>query len=98
MVATVAPPREQLLEKEELITGCEAIAHAIRLADADVIAAYPIRPYDGVMQSVAKMISNGELDTEYMVAEGEHSQFELVKHASAVGARVFVGVSGVGWF
>ena len=98
MVATVAPPREQLLEKEELITGCEAIAHAIRLADADVIAAYPIRPYDGVMQSVAKMISNGELDTEYIVAEGEHSQFELVKHASAVGARVFVGSSGVGWF
>jgi pyruvate ferredoxin oxidoreductase alpha subunit len=31
------------------------------------------------------------------VAEGEHSQFEIVKHASTVGARVFCGSSGVGW-
>ena len=35
---------------EELISGSEAIAHACRLADVDVITAYPIRPYDTVMQ------------------------------------------------
>lgn len=98
MAISIAQPRQEILENEELITGCEAIAHAIRLVDADVIAAYPIRPYDGVMQAVAKMIANGDLDTEYIVAEGEHSQFEIVKHASAVGSRVFVGSSGVGWF
>lgn len=85
-------------EREELISGCEAIAHACRLADIDVVTAYPIRPYDTVMQMVAKMIANGDLDAEYIVAESEHSQFEIVKHASAVGARVFVGSSGVGWF
>src|SRR5574341_258571 len=50
------------VENEQLLTGCEAIAEAMRLAD------------------------------------GEHSQFEIVKHASAVGSRVFVGSSGVGWF
>jgi pyruvate ferredoxin oxidoreductase alpha subunit len=98
MVVSAVRTQERLLETEELITGCEAIAHAIRLADTDVVAAYPIRPYDGVMQAVAKMIANGDLDTEYIVAEGEHSQFEIVKHASAVGSRVFVGSSGVGWF
>jgi pyruvate ferredoxin oxidoreductase alpha subunit len=38
------------------------------------------------------------MDAEYIVAEGEHSQFEIVKHACAVGSRVFVGSSGVGWF
>ncbi|MGZ6139991.1 MAG: hypothetical protein ACXWLA_04915, partial [Myxococcaceae bacterium] len=59
--------------------------------------AYPIRPYDTVMQYVAKLVANGELDCEYIVAESEHSQFEIVKHASAVGARVFCGSSGVGW-
>src|SRR6266540_70868 len=98
MAVSAVKPLEKLLEQEELITGCEAIAHAIRLADCDVVAAYPIRPYDGVMQAVAKMIANGDLDTEYIVAEGEHSQFEIGKHASAVGSRVFVGSSGVGWF
>ena len=84
-------------EKEALISGSEAIAVACKLADVDVITAYPIRPYDTVMQYVAKLVANGELDCEYIVAESEHSQFEIVKHASAVGARVFCGSSGVGW-
>ncbi|MFQ6022242.1 MAG: pyruvate ferredoxin oxidoreductase, partial [Acidiferrobacterales bacterium] len=83
---------------EELISGSEAVAHAVKLADVDVITAYPIRPYDTVMQYVSQMISNGDFDCEYIVAESEHSQFEIVKHASAVGARVFCGSSGVGWF
>src|SRR5437763_11152228 len=86
------------LEVEALVTGCEAIAEAIRLADVDVMAAYPIRPYGGVMQAAAKLIADGKMDVEYIVADGEHSQFEIVKHACAVGARVFVGSSGVGWF
>jgi pyruvate ferredoxin oxidoreductase alpha subunit len=84
-------------EKTELITGSEAIAIACQLADVDVITGYPIRPYDTVMQYIAKLVSNGDFDCEYIIAEGEHSQFEIVKHASAVGARVFTGSSGVGW-
>ena len=82
---------------EKLMTGTQAVAQAVRLADVDVTSAYPIRPYDGVMQAVAKLIADGDLDAEYIVAEGEHSQFEICKHASAVGSRVFVGSSGVGW-
>ncbi len=91
--AQKAPPHEQT----SLITGSEAIAVACKLADVDVITAYPIRPYDTVMQYVAKLVAEGELDCEYIVAESEHSQFEIVKHASACGARVFCGSSGVGW-
>src|SRR6184192_947498 len=88
---------EQPVEHTALITGSEAIAVACKLADVDVITAYPIRPYDTVMQYVAKLVANGEMDCEYIIAEGEHSQFEIVKHASACGARVFCGSSGVGW-
>jgi pyruvate ferredoxin oxidoreductase alpha subunit len=84
-------------DETSLITGSEAIAVACKLADVDVITAYAIRPYDTVMQYIAKLVANGELDCEYIVAEGEHSQFEIVKHASACGARVFCGSSGVGW-
>src|SRR5438132_1892962 len=96
--AESAKPRKLEGEEELLVTGSEAIAHALRLADVDIVAAYPIRPYDAVMQAVAAMIADGKMDCEYIVAEGEHSQFEIVKHASAVGARAFVGSSGVGWF
>src|SRR5512136_755199 len=93
-VATLEAPAK---EKELLISGCAAIAQALRLASIDVVTAYPIRPYDTVMQAVAKLIANGELDADYIVASSEHDQFEIVKHASAVGARVFCGSSGVGW-
>ncbi|MDR7494586.1 MAG: pyruvate ferredoxin oxidoreductase [Armatimonadota bacterium] len=93
-VEQVAAPQK---ETDALISGSEAIAVACKLADVDVITAYPIRPYDTVMQYVAKLVANGELDCEYIVAESEHSQFEIVKHACAAGARVFCGSSGVGW-
>jgi len=83
---------------EELISGSEAIGIACALADVDVITAYPIRPYDTVMQYVSRLKADGKFDFDFIVAESEHSQFEIVKHASAVGARVFTGSSGVGWF
>src|SRR5256885_7479171 len=92
-----SPAKKPAVDQTSLLTGSEAIAVACKLADVDVITAYPIRPYDTVMQYVAKLVANGEMDCEYIVAEGEHSQFEIVKHASACGARVFTGSSGVGW-
>jgi pyruvate ferredoxin oxidoreductase alpha subunit len=95
-VATKAAPAAAE-DKELLISGSEAVAEALVLADLDVVTAYPIRPYDTVMQAIAKKISGGQLVAEFIVAEGEHSQFEIVKHASTVGARVFCGSSGVGW-
>ena len=84
--------------KEELISGSEAVGIACALADVDVITAYPIRPYDTVMQYVSRLKADGAFDCDFIVAESEHSQFEIVKHASAVGARTFSGSSGVGWF
>jgi pyruvate ferredoxin oxidoreductase alpha subunit len=95
VVTKAAPAASE--DKELLISGSEAVAEALTLADIDVVTAYPIRPYDTVMQAIAKKISGGQLVAEYIVAEGEHSQFEIVKHASTVGARVFCGSSGVGW-
>ena len=77
--------------REDLLTGCQAVAEGVRLADVDVIAAYPIRPYTEVMDNLSKMIADGVLDAEYIVADSEHSQFEIVKHASAVGARCLRG-------
>lgn len=99
-MATLTAPVEEVkktLEQEALITGSEAIAIACKLANVDVVTAYPIRPYDTVMQYISQLVADGEMDCEYIVAEGEHSQFEIVKHASVCGARVFCGSSGVGW-
>jgi pyruvate ferredoxin oxidoreductase alpha subunit len=93
---TVSKTVTKVLPKKRVWTGTRAIAEAVKLADVDVIAAYPIRPYTGVMNSLARMLSDGEFMAEIIVADSEHSQFEIAKHASAVGARTFVGSSGVG--
>ena len=86
----------RIWDREELLTGCQAVSHAVKLSDVDVIAAYPIRPYTEVMDMLSKLIADGKLDAEYIIADSEHSQFEIVKHASSVGARAFAGSSGTG--
>ena len=73
--ALANPPQTQpTADKTSLITGSEAIAVACKLADVDVITAYPIRPYDTVMQYVAKLVSNGELDCECSLSATMYSQ------------------------
>ena len=84
------------IQKHNMWTGSRAVAEAVRLADVDVIAAYPIRPYTGIMNALAGMLAKGQFSAEYVICDSEHSQFEVVKHASAVGARTFVGSSGTG--
>jgi len=99
-MATLTLPVEELkkpLEQEALITGAEAMAVACKLANVDVVTAYPIRPYDTVMQYMSQLIADGEMDCEFIVADSENSQFEIVKQASACGARTFCGSSGIGW-
>jgi len=91
------PKTTNIYEREDLLTGCQAVSQAVRLADVDVIAAYPIRPYTEVMDALSKIIADGQLDAEYIIADSEHSQFEIVKHASSVNARAFAGSSGTGW-
>ncbi len=89
--------QQEVWERQDLLNGCQAVAEGIRLSNVDVIAAYPIRPYTEVMDILSRIIANGQLDAEYIVADSEHSQFEIVKHASSVGARAFGGSSGTGW-
>jgi pyruvate ferredoxin oxidoreductase alpha subunit/oxalate oxidoreductase subunit alpha len=78
------------------ISGCTAAALAAKYADVDVVTAYPIRPYTAIMMTLAQMIANGELDAEYIHADGEHAQLSAALGAGSAGARAFTGSSGVG--
>src|SRR3989454_8574892 len=83
-------------KKKVRINGCVAAAQAAKYADVDVITAYPIRPYTATMMALAQMVANGELDAEYIVADGEPPQLSIAHGGSSSGARVFRGSSGVG--
>ncbi|MBR1888558.1 MAG: pyruvate ferredoxin oxidoreductase, partial [Candidatus Methanomethylophilus sp.] len=55
------------------ISGNEAFAHGVRLSRPAVISAYPITPQTIVVERLSEMVANGELDSEFMHVESEHS-------------------------
>jgi pyruvate ferredoxin oxidoreductase alpha subunit len=73
-----------------------AIADAVKLADADVVAAYPITPQTHIVEHLAELVANGELDAEYIPVESEHSAMSACVGAAAVGARTFTATAGQG--
>ncbi|MFC2044745.1 transketolase C-terminal domain-containing protein [Chloroflexota bacterium] len=73
-----------------------AIAEAVRLADVDVVAAYPITPQTHIVERLAELVANGELDAAYIPVESEHSAMSTCLGSAAVGARVFTATAGQG--
>jgi len=71
------------------LEGSFAVAEAVRMANVDVISAYPITPQTHIVERLAELIANGELDAEFICVESEHSAMSACVGASAAGARVF---------
>ncbi|MCX8205081.1 MAG: pyruvate ferredoxin oxidoreductase [Candidatus Nezhaarchaeota archaeon] len=82
--------------KRIAISGNHAISLAVKLADVDVIAAYPITPQTQVVEKLAEYVANGELDAEFISVESEHSAMSACIGAAAAGARVFTATCGPG--
>ncbi len=78
------------------MSGNEAVAHAIRQINPDVMPAFPITPSTEIPQFVASMIANGEIDTEFIPVESEHSAMSATMGASAAGARAITATSSCG--
>ncbi|MBI4188554.1 MAG: pyruvate ferredoxin oxidoreductase [Chloroflexi bacterium] len=80
-------------------TGIEvsiAVSDAVKLVDADVIAAYPITPQTHIVEHLAELVANGELDAEFIPVESEHSAMSACLGSAAVGARTFTASAGQG--
>ncbi len=73
-----------------------AIGDAVKAADADVIAAYPITPQTHIVEHLAELVANGELDAEYIPVESEHSAMSACLGSAAAGARTFTASAGQG--
>jgi len=78
------------------IEGSLAVSEAVKLANADVVAAYPITPQTHIVESLAEMVANGELDAEYIPVESEHSAMSACLGSAAAGARTFTATAGQG--
>jgi len=84
------------MAKVVAVTGNEAVANALRQVNPDVCAAYPITPQTDMMQRFASFISNGQVKTELILVESEHSSMSACVGASAAGGRVVTATSSQG--
>ena len=80
----------------ERISGNEAVAYAMRQINPDVFAAFPITPSTEIPQYFAQYVANGQVDTEYVTVESEHSSMSTCIGAEAAGCRAVTATSSCG--
>src|SRR3972149_6773374 len=84
-------------EKKQVgLTGNSAIAYAMKQINPDVCPAYPITPSTGIIEEFSNYYADGEVDTEFITVESEHSAMSACVGASAAGARVMTATSSQG--
>ncbi|MBC7226627.1 MAG: pyruvate ferredoxin oxidoreductase [Thermoflexales bacterium] len=84
------------MSKYEALTGDQAVATAMRQINPDVVAAYPITPQTETVEFFAEYVANGEVTTDFICVESEHSAMSACVGASAAGARVMTATSSQG--
>jgi pyruvate ferredoxin oxidoreductase alpha subunit len=84
--------------KQETIAlnGDEAVALAAKQCDVDVVAAYPITPQTIIVEKFSEYVANGEVQTEFVCTESEHSAMTACLAAAATGARTFTASASAG--
>jgi pyruvate ferredoxin oxidoreductase alpha subunit len=78
------------------INGDEAVAYATKQVNPDVVAAYPITPQTIIVERYSEYVADGEVDTEFVAVESEHSALSSCVGASAAGARAFTATAANG--
>lgn len=84
------------LKSVEVWDGNMANSQALRQADVDVVAAYPITPSTATVENYAMFHANGYIDGEVMMTESEHAAMSACVGAGAAGGRVATATSSQG--
>ena len=81
---------------QKILNGNEAIALALKQVNPDVFAAYPITPSTHIPEVFSSYVANGEVDTEFIPVESEHSALSACIGAAASGVRSFTATASQG--
>ncbi|MGD9125102.1 MAG: pyruvate ferredoxin oxidoreductase, partial [Desulfarculaceae bacterium] len=73
-----------------------ACSEAVKLANVDVIAAYPITPQTHIVEHLSELVADGDLDAEFVPVESEHTAMSACVGSSAAGARTFTSTAAQG--
>ena len=80
----------------KVLEGSEAVALAVKACRPQVISAYPISPQTHIVESLARMAADGDLDSQYVRVESEFSAASVISGASATGSRAYTASSSQG--
>jgi pyruvate ferredoxin oxidoreductase alpha subunit len=83
-------------EALQLLTGGEAVAHAMRQIEPDVVPVYPITPQTPIIQKFAAFVADGLAETEIVNVESEHSAMSAAVGAALAGGRTMTATSSQG--
>ena len=81
---------------KQFLEGSRAVAEIVKLCKPGVISAYPITPQTHIVEELAQMVANGELNAQFVNVESEHSAASVVLGAVATGVRAFTATSSQG--
>ncbi len=80
----------------EFVEGSHAVAEIVKLCKPGVISAYPITPQTHIVEDLAKMVADGELNSQFVNVESEHSAASVVLGGVAAGVRSYTASSSQG--
>jgi pyruvate ferredoxin oxidoreductase alpha subunit len=88
--------KQQIKQETMALNGDEAVAYAAKQCDVDVVAAYPITPQTIIVEKFSEYVANGEVQTEFVCTESEHSAITACLAAATAGARTFTASASAG--
>ncbi|MGB9959400.1 MAG: transketolase C-terminal domain-containing protein [Candidatus Bathyarchaeales archaeon] len=83
-------------QKVLTLNGNEAVVFAVKQCHVDVVAAYPITPQTIMVERFSEYVANGQVGTEFICTESEHSAITVCLAASLTGVRAFTASSSQG--
>ncbi|MDF3001134.1 MAG: porA [Bacillota bacterium] len=84
------------MARNDRMSGNEAVAFAMKQINPDVMGAFPITPSTEIPQYFSTYVANGEVDTEFVAVESEHSAMSTCMAAQAAGGRAITATSSAG--
>jgi pyruvate ferredoxin oxidoreductase alpha subunit len=87
---------EEMKQKLMGLNGDEAAAYATKQVDPDVVAAYPITPQTIIVERFSEYVADGQVHSEFVAVESEHSALSSCIGAAAAGARAYTATAANG--
>jgi len=84
------------MTETKVVEASMAVAIATKLCRPAVIPMYPITPQTHIVERLADFINDGELDSEMIHVESEHSAISAAIGSAAMGVRTFTATASQG--